>query len=93
MACRYDIEFEGRKYKKEDFVYYPHREPKKRMKYFSAFWNLVKKEKGFSGKEWRKGRLYNATREFLKYFNKLYRKRKKEQKPITWDDFKNWSAS
>ena len=90
MTCRYDIEFEGRKYKKEDFVYYPHREPKKRMKYFSAFWNLVKKEKGFSGKEWRKGRLYNATMEFLKYFNQLYRKRKKERKPITWDDFKDW---
>jgi len=27
---------------------------------------------------------------FRKYFNELYRERKKEKKPIVWDDFKNW---
>ncbi|MEM3873655.1 MAG: hypothetical protein QXU45_00755 [Candidatus Bathyarchaeia archaeon] len=41
----YDIEFEGKRYRKEQFVYNPLAEPKKRMRYCSAFYNLWVREK------------------------------------------------
>ena len=40
-----DIIFEGKQYKKEEFVYYPSEEPQKRMRFCSAFYNLVIREK------------------------------------------------
>jgi|YelNatPaOPRAMG01_1025707.scaffolds.fasta_scaffold48193_4 ribosomal protein S17E len=78
----YDVEFEGKKYRKEQFVYYPYSEPKKRMKYGSAFYNLWLREKGIktSHELWEK---------FINHFNELFGERKKKMKAITWDDFKN----
>ena len=73
----------------EELVYYPSEEPGKRMTYCAAFWELWKKEKGVIGKEWR-GKRFRILMKFRKYFNELYRERKKEKKPIVWDDFKNW---
>ena len=78
----YDIEFEGKKYLKEQFVYYPSEEPKKRMKYCSAFYNLWIREKEIktSHELWEK---------FISHFNKLYTEKRREKKPITWNDFKS----
>jgi len=82
----YDIEFDGKRFRKEDFCYYPHNEPKSQMLYAAAFWELWKKAKGIIEKEWKHGKLYELNRKFRKAFNSLCRERKKEQKPITWDD-------
>jgi len=83
------IGFEGKRYPKEEFVYHPSEEPQKRMLYCAAFWELWKTEKGIIGKEWRKGKRYELSMKFRKHFNRLYRERKKEKNPITWDDFKD----
>jgi hypothetical protein len=77
-----DIIFEGKQYKKEEFAYHPSKEPDKRMKYCSAYfylWRTVKGRKTSHGL-WEK---------FVNFFNKLYMERKKDKKPITWDDFKD----
>jgi hypothetical protein len=83
-----DIIFEGREYRKEDFAYYPSEEPEKRMLYCAAFWELWKSEKWIMGREWR-GKRFDIYMKFLKYFNGLYRIKKKGGRPITWDDFKD----
>lgn len=74
------VEFKGKKYRKEELRYDPKHEPEKRMLYcavFWEFWKRAKEEKGF-----------RAQVHFVKHFFRLYRTRKKEGNPITWDDIK-----
>jgi len=80
----YDIEFERKKYRKEQFLCYPSEEPEKRMKYCSAFYNLWIQEK-------KKKTSHSLYEKFMKYFNRLCTERRKKKKAINWDDFKNLS--
>jgi hypothetical protein len=92
------IIFEGKQYRKEDFVCYPSNEPKDpssrmsyRMRYFSAFNELWKqKEAEKLKKTISEMTSHNAKERFSSYFLKLYASRKKENKPITWNDFKDF---
>jgi hypothetical protein len=79
-----DISFEDKHYKKEEFVYYPSKEPQKRMKYCSAFYYLWRTCKGEETS-------HSLYEKFIRYFNKLCTERRKEKKTITWDDFKKLS--
>jgi hypothetical protein len=83
----YDIEFEGKKYKKQDFCYYPSKEPRKLMRYCSAFYTLFKKEKAkLLGKSETEITSHELYEDFVSKFTKLDRERKKEGRPITWSD-------
>ena len=91
----YDIKFEGKKYRKEDFCYYPLNEPKKRMKYCSAFYHLCIKEGkiGKKRKVTREGTVVASWWDFIRYFNEVYKRCKREGKPITWNDFRDYRWS
>jgi hypothetical protein len=83
----YDIEFEGKKYKKQDFCYYPSKEPRKLMRYCSAFYTLFKKEKAkLLGKSETEITSHELYEDFVSKFTKLDIERKKEGRPITWSD-------
>jgi hypothetical protein len=83
----YDIEFEGRRFRKEEFCYYPSKEPRKLMKYCSAFYSLFKREKAkLLGKSETEITSHESYEDFVNRFTKLYRERKKEGRPITWND-------
>jgi len=83
--------FDGRQYTKEDFMCYPSKEPSKRMRYRNAFYELWKqKEAERLKKSIGEITSHRAIERFTSYFFKLYADGKKENKPITWDDFKHF---
>jgi hypothetical protein len=91
MRADYDIEFEGKRYKKEEFIYRPWEEPSnKRMKYCSAFYSLWVREGDVKmGKV--SGKMSSRslwTQKFVPFFNRLYKTKKNKKEPITWNDFK-----
>ena len=92
MRADYDIEFEGKRCKKEEFIYRPWEEPSnKRMKYCSAFYNLwVRERPRTTGKGLEKISSHNLwTKKFVPFFDRLYKTRKNKKEPITWNDFKD----
>jgi len=78
----YDIEVKGKKYRKEDLVYDVNDFPGQRMLFCSAFYNLWVDHKGIR-------KSHSAYETFMKYFNKVYRPCKRENRPMTWQDLKN----
>jgi len=91
MKTDYDIEFEGKRYKKEEFIYCPWIEsPNKRMRYCSAFYGLWVREADVkTGKVSGKTSSRSLwTQKFVPFFNRLYKTKKHKKEPITWNDFK-----
>ena len=91
MKADYDVEFEGKRYKKEEFTYCPWIEsPDKRMKNCSAFYGLWLRERDVkTGKD--SGKMFSRslwTMKFVPFFNRLYKTKKHKKEPITWNDFK-----
>jgi len=92
MKADYDVEFEGKRYKKEEFTYCPWIEPpSKRMRYCSAFYGLWVREGDVkTGKV--SGKMSSRslwTQKFVPFFNRLYKTKKNKKEPITWNDFED----
>jgi len=92
MSADHDIEFEGKRYTKEEFIYRPWEvSSNKRMKYCGVFYNLWMREKARkSGKRLGEASSYNQwTKKFIPFFSRLYTTKNNKKEPITWNDFKD----
>lgn len=79
------LKVRGKPLKKEHAIYNVASNPKRRMEYCSIFYNLwryhraVSRQRGVDAEIWRK---------FIKYFNRVYRACKRENRKMTFFDFR-----